>query len=263
MIGNPVLLLHPVDALHNVVGVPADSHFKLHDYLNFLNSLTHGNSTEWDLPYVGSMTYWFGGSISLICFLVLSTISRESRRVFVAFFVGTALCGSAIIFRKLGYGWYFMPIIAASVTAISLTLKTRDDSNSRKLAVVFLVAIFFVNSGATSLLENRENFIRAAQLRKIQDQVACINEAVSRRPHGQRLLLGLDPAISFLPLNDDSVVNMHDANILADSPISPTDWLALSTYMFDHSPGIRKIANSLRDTANVVRCDSVSIFYPR
>jgi hypothetical protein len=150
--------------------------------------------------------------------LLFALAQSRQYKVLAAIVTSFAMGLMAIGYRGLGYGWYFMPTVAASfVLAVNtIPFEAWAPKPRRVLAAVLTLALLV--SATTSLGELRTNRARESLLLAQDESAACVLSAVARlKPH-DRLLLLVDPASTMFDWPDDDFMSFHDAIPLMQDP---------------------------------------------
>ncbi len=153
---NPFVLMNFSLAYENAQGVPSTAELTWANLWRVTWNCTVGNRREWDLPSTGSIAYWWG-SVLLPIALAFALLKSRQYLVLAAIVLSFGLGLLAIGYRGLGYGWYFMPTVAASyVLAVGTISFDAWSAMSRRLTIG-VIGLALLISATTSLSELQRN----------------------------------------------------------------------------------------------------------
>lgn len=114
--------------------------------------------------------------------------------------LGVAALLAAMLFRRLGYGWYFMPNIAATYVLIAGNVDWKAGTIWQRRALVLVAVAAFFSASALSWAESEIYFSRAVGLVWGESEKQCVQSALARKGDSGRLFLALDPVNTLFPL---------------------------------------------------------------
>jgi hypothetical protein len=249
LVANPFVLTDYSAALENAQGVKATAHMTWEHIYNETSRCVFGNIIEWDLQSTGSIAHWWGSLLVPAVLAVGLAMSRQHVAlvaIALSFVAGVAAVG----FRGLGYGWYFMPTIAATyVLAVNL-IPWPTWSPGRRNAIIGVLCFGLVISANASYREIRLNRARDKVLLRHYENAPFVEHVLQERLPGDTLLLLVDPISTMFNLPDDNFVILHDAMPILYEPAKLDNermFAITTTEMERQSEAIRHFLRNLRD----------------
>ncbi len=218
-LANVVVLDNFGRAMEHALGISPSGELSGTRFFEVIVECAAGEGREWDLASAGSIVYWWGGRLLPVALLFALAKSREYK-VLAAIVTSFAVGLLAVGFRGLGYGWYFMPTVAASYVVAINTIRFETWELRPRRALVAVLAVALLLSAHISLGELRRNRDREAVLLDQERSAASVRDALVHLKRHDRLLLLMDPTSTIIEPPNDKFVAFHDALPLLNDPQS-------------------------------------------
>lgn len=263
LVANPYILINPIQAMAFAKGIAPHHEFTWYSAMPLIESMLTGNRLEWDVVSVGSLLFWLGSPLVGIFIAFTVTITGMAPILYAA--VSGLIAGlAAIVFRNLGYGWYFMPLIATFFVFAGLSFARARGAASFVAGGFLLVGVAF--SISASLSETKINIDRALSIQSAFRQGDCIAASLPKLEPGAFLHIHSDPVV--MPPG----VRPSDKNLLLLSSLLKShggrdyepgrDALIVSRAMVKHSAFVRANFEKGIGVGRVSVCGRISIISP-
>jgi hypothetical protein len=190
---NPYLVLDPSVAWQNAQGIAPEGEVTWARALSTVSNCVAGNRREWDLASTGSIVYWWGGPL-LPSVLAIALFKANRLGVVAAIVLSFGLGVVAVGYRGLGYGWYFMPTVAAAYVLAIGAISLGSWRPAPRRAFVGALCAALAWGAVSSLAELRANQARQHMLLACVDNSACVHSALAELKDFDILYLLVDPA---------------------------------------------------------------------
>jgi hypothetical protein len=272
MIGNPDLLIHPKASLIRAGGMPIyRGSYPFSNYYYFILRMLTGNVLEWDLPTVGSLTFFWGGKVMFAGALVTGWLCGQ-RRIVIASLFGLLICIIAIVLRGVGYSWYLLPNIAATYIGIAATFDFSRIQRYKKYVVCYALTMGLVIAIYNSCMDYNFYVARAQTMYPTRNEISCGAKLMKTFTSSSDLWLNLDPTYTLMPIaqgttKDDHILPMHETvDIITKENVLPKigqDYYVTSDFMLAHSPLVKKIWGYMQPQSLQYDCGQFHFLTPR